>query len=96
MNFDFDDMAAVNPGMTDLNGIDNTVAGNPSNESDTGALDQQFGLIPSLNPSQSIIAKITDKKVLAAINIMSAKNTPDAKSKLNAFINMYCAKNNIK
>ena len=96
MTMDFDDMAAVNPGMTDLNGIDNTAEGNPRNSSDTSALDQQFGLIPSLNPSQSIIAKIKDSRVLAAINIMSAKTDEDSKAKLAGFINLYFLKNNLE
>jgi hypothetical protein len=95
MNMDFDDMAAVNPGMTDLNGIDNTVSGNPKNESDTAALDSQMGLIPTLNPSQSIIAKITDPRIRAAINILSSKNDEATKAKLNAFINIYCLRHNI-
>lgn len=89
---DFDDMAAVNPGMTDLNGIDNTAKGEPRNESDTGFLQQQFGLSPTLNPSQEIIAKIRDPKVLAAINVMSSNPSPESKAKLAAFLNIYSSR----
>jgi len=92
---DFDDMAAVNPGMTDLNGIDNTAKGEPRNESDTGFLQQTFGLSPTLNPSQEIIARIKDSRVLAAINILSMKKDEQSRAKLTAFINVYCTKNNI-
>ncbi|MDE1905437.1 MAG: hypothetical protein KGH75_03175 [Rhodospirillales bacterium] len=96
---DFDDMAAVNPGMTDLNGIDNTAKGEPRNESDTGYLQQMYGLVPTLNPSQEVICRITkkikDPKVIAAINIMASKNDKESTAKLMTFINTYCAKHNI-
>jgi hypothetical protein len=98
-DMDFDDMGAVNPGMTDLNGINNTVQGDPKNESDIAGLDSQFGLIPSLVPDRTIIAravsKIKDPVVIAAINMLSSKDDEKSVRKLNAFINLYCQRHGI-